>query len=470
MLLKTLSFILLFFFYFIAGPNGIAQCPDKDIVAISTQGQLDSFKIMYPDCESLDARLEIADIVAYGIQDLSGISNLKYIRELTLHSLWALKNLSGLDKLEGVEKLEIAHCYALSSIDAIDGLHISNTLRLEILDNLLETCTFMVSDSMQWISINNTGQSPMILNEIYNLNYVELLQLDGKLEGTGLAGLKKVDKIRIYGPINGFKRVNDIFRLIPNTDFILDELSVSGIDSFSTNGINARLKIHEFKFNSVKYLNFSGIGEYENSIGSLDVSRSTLVNQDSLKNLQVDNTLSFSRINDMETLPALKSGTSIQRITLINMENLVDISAINNFNSIESVWFRNNPKLEVCHYEPVCRVLRIDSLFASIQNNAPGCASLEEVEAQCMTSTYSHEFNEDLYISPNPVSHTLQIMGEKQFESTWTEYDIFGINGQVLQSGALQDNSIDVSSLQPGMYFLVLERNGQVLPLKFVKE
>jgi hypothetical protein len=467
--MKLLSTKLLIFFYVISGTNLIAQCPDEDLL-ITTQSQLDSFKIMYPDCDSLDAKLEIREKNLYNIENLSGLSKLKYIRELKLSTLWGLNDLSGLENLQGVEKLEIFRCIALESVEAIQGLSIGNTLRLDVLDNLKETVDFVVSDSMQLISINNTGQFPLFLDEISNLNYVERLDLGGKLEGTGLSVLKKVDKVGIFGPINGFKNVNDIFKLIPNTDFILDELWVSGVDSFSTIGIDTRMKIHQFKFNSVKYLNFSGIGEFENSIGSLDVSGSTLVNQDSLKNLQVDNTLSFNRINDMEILPALKSGSSIQRVTLINMENLVDISAMNEFSSIESVWFRNNPKLEVCHYETVCRVLRIDSLFASIQNNAPGCNSLEEVEAQCVTSTYSLNFNEDVYISPNPVSHTLQIMGAEQFESTWTEYSIFGINGQNLRSGSLQGNSVDVSSLQPGMYFLVLERKGQVLPLKFVKE
>lgn len=464
--MKSLLISFLFFFYIIAGPTVIAQCPDEDIL-ITTQGQLDSFKIVYPDCDSLDAKLEIWDLALYNIEDLSGLSNLVYIRELSVNSSWALKNLSGLENLKKVEKLLIFRCIALESVEAIQGLSIGNTLRLEILDNLKETVEFVVSDSMQWISINNSGQFPFYLNEISNLNYVELLSLGGKLAGPGLTELKKVDKVRVYGPINGIKSMNDIYRLIPNTDLVIEELLVSGVDTFSTSGIGTWLKINLLRIGGLKHLDFTGIGELKNTLGELDVADCNIINSELLKDLQVEK-LSFNRINDMDSLPALKSGTSIKRINLINMENLVDISAVDEYSSIESVWFRNNPKLDVCHYETVCRVLKVDSLFASIQNNAPGCASLEEVEAQCVTSTSRHSNFPDVQIAPNPVGDNLQIVNLNAANSSWT-YDVYRINGQFVQSGPLRDNSIDVSTLQSGMYILVLRHNEQIIPVKFVR-
>jgi hypothetical protein len=51
------------------------------------------------------------------------------------------------------------------------------------------------------------------------------------------------------------------------------------------------------------------------------------------------------------------------------------------------------------------------------------------------------------------------------------QFSIINAMGQVIRQGRLNDNSIDVSSLQKGIYFVQLKgENGQWFNSKFIKE
>ncbi|HAD32906.1 MAG TPA: hypothetical protein DCF44_00090, partial [Chitinophagaceae bacterium] len=69
---------------------------------------------------------------------------------------------------------------------------------------------------------------------------------------------------------------------------------------------------------------------------------------------------------------------------------------------------------------------------------------------------------------PNPTNSTLFI--QTAYLSSF-QFSIINAMGQVIMQGRLNDNSIDVSSLQSGIYFIRLkDENGQWFNSKFIKE
>lgn len=71
---------------------------------------------------------------------------------------------------------------------------------------------------------------------------------------------------------------------------------------------------------------------------------------------------------------------------------------------------------------------------------------------------------ETINVYPNPAKNILRISSEVSTAS------IYNIQGQLMMNGPVNGNSIDISSLPNGMYFVRLNVEGQVVDRKFVKE
>lgn len=459
---KIVSFFILFLFW---SENIESQCPTEDIVFVN-QDQVDSFAILYPECDSLNVQLRLS-APFNTITNLNGLSNLVYVKEIILFQVHAVKDLKGLEGLREVEMLFIGDCYELNSIDAINGLNKVQSLSIVNNSNLVEIAGLNSIDSLGSLGLIKKGDSFLNISGLNSLVHIESLGLGGNIEGEGLPGLISLEELNVLE--SSFSSLEQLLEFIPLVTE-LDNLQIG--TAISLNGIEKLKKMNSLEINRISNeIDLSPLEKYQFSLGNLSISRCDLVESwESIGKLNITGSLTLFRNSNLLALPTFSEESELSEIHVQNHQLLSDISGISDLRNISFLNIRRNPNLEVCNYPSICRILMTDTLSALISNNAPGCNSIEEVQAQCMTNTYSHELNENLYISPNPVSHTLQIMGADQFETSWTEYGIFGINGQVLRSGALQDNSVNVSSLQPGMYFLVLSQNGQILPLKFVKE
>lgn len=68
-------------------------------------------------------------------------------------------------------------------------------------------------------------------------------------------------------------------------------------------------------------------------------------------------------------------------------------------------------------------------------------------------------------IYPNPTSSTLNISGEIKFQS----YKILDIQGKVLDSGQINNGTLDVSKLKQGLYYLIIETKKGMVSKKFTK-
>lgn len=82
-----------------------------------------------------------------------------------------------------------------------------------------------------------------------------------------------------------------------------------------------------------------------------------------------------------------------------------------------------------------------------------------------LSSQYSIQTKVNFSIYPNPTSSTLNISAEIKFQS----YKIVDMQGKVLDSGKLNNGSIDVSALRQGLHYLVVETKEGIVSKKFTK-
>ena len=78
--------------------------------------------------------------------------------------------------------------------------------------------------------------------------------------------------------------------------------------------------------------------------------------------------------------------------------------------------------------------------------------------SNCLTNSINEQniYNQSVFLSPNPAKTTLFIQG--QIENI-SQYEIVNIFGQTLQSGMVNDDGINISILENGIYFLKLNNS-----------
>lgn len=90
----TLSFLLISILAF-------AQCPPGD-VSFTTQADIDSFIINYPDCNQINGELEINDY-NNELQNLNGLNNItSVLGNIEIRNIKEAMDLSGLNNLNSV--------------------------------------------------------------------------------------------------------------------------------------------------------------------------------------------------------------------------------------------------------------------------------------------------------------------------------------------------------------------------------
>lgn len=87
----------------------------------------------------------------------------------------------------------------------------------------------------------------------------------------------------------------------------------------------------------------------------------------------------------------------------------------------------------------------------------------------CSVSTGINELldNSAVSIYPNPVNEVLMI--NSAFDLSDVEYIVFSSLGEVMLTGALNGNSITVSSLTPGVYYVAFRKNDRFIYQKIIK-
>ena len=228
--------------------------------------------------------------------------------------------------------------------------------------------------------------------------------------------------------------------------------------------------------------------DIQNWCWDLEISGGDITNVDSLDlitritgsliiGVGENSTNPLSEVNALLTdLSGLSNVTILGgKLALYGNPILSDLTGIGqlNYDSIIDIAILDNPLLTACNIESVCGFLSINDSNISIENNAPGCNSIEEVEAACgITGINDLEQSFDIAFYPNPFNDkiTIEISGNLKAEPVG--YQLFNAIGKVLiQSAQIKNNreEIDTSGLPPGVYFIQLRSDSKSSSHQLVK-
>ena len=179
--------------------------------------------------------------------------------------------------------------------------------------------------------------------------------------------------------------------------------------------------------------------------------------------------------NALTSLTGLNNLTSIGGNLLIRYcDALTSLTGLDNIDagSIEDLRIDGNTSLSTCEVQSICDYLLAPNGWVSIQYNALGCNSQEEVEEACdPVSVDERTLSDKLLIYPNPSSTqiTVELPNAPQKNAFLTIYNIS--SEQMLTSKITEQKTVvDVSALPDGIYFIKVADNRTVMVSKMVKK
>lgn len=166
------------------------------------------------------------------------------------------------------------------------------------------------------------------------------------------------------------------------------------------------------------------------------------------------------KINDIH-LPRMNIVTATFHIA--SNDELEHLDGINQTLLANELKLRQNPMLVDCNMELICNNFSAGSNL-NIEENL-GCETAEAITDLCAVSVYEEGETFDFKVFPNPARTTLHIEGSYDLESM----KLYNTIGQQYQIEIIS-NTIDVSSLESGLYYLRATKENTARVIGFVKE
>jgi len=357
-------------------------------VEFTTQSHVDQFLTDYPNCTSL-----IGLTISGSVSDLIGMENISSVGYLLINNNNALTNLMGLNNLETIWGcFEIENNTALTSFEGLD--------KLAIVD---ENVVIHNNDSIT----NFHGLDSLVIIR----SFLRITDNDALISLNGFENLGNLEY--------GFIEIHDNISLI----------SLSGLSKITTIGGHLTIRGNE--------------------------SLTSLNGLESLTSL-LYNGFAITDNNALVSLEALENIHSINGpIVISNNAMLTNLIGLENIGpeNITYLEIHNNPQLSHCEVNSICNALKILlSSSITIHDNATGCDSQAEVEAQCALLSTKDFFNgrSDVNIYPNPALDYISTTSQ-----TGSSYVIINTNGLIMQKGTINANEqINISELETGIYFI----------------
>lgn len=317
---------------------------------------------------------------------------------------------------------DIANLDSLSVLTSLSGgLSIYGTYLLTDLSGL-ENVTFLSEHLNLW---NNEG--------MINLTGLEnITSLNGEIEIISNGILENLEGL------NNLTHVDGLIRIHYNDNIN----SMSGLNSLTFIGgsftfLENKLLEDLSPLNNLEFIG-NGLTFYDNDL---------LVNIDGFSNLTyLAGDLRFE-YNDI----------------------LIDISGVANIESseISHLIIAENPLLSECDITTICNYLEVPTNTTYIANNKIGCNSRAEVEEACLVGIPKIENELSFSIYPNPASNKIYLTNDNNVEIS--NIDIISIHGKVcIENTRSINNSIDISQLYSGVYFLKCHTKQGIYVSKFI--
>jgi hypothetical protein len=491
-------------------------------ITFTTQSQIDSFQVNYPECTVIEGDVMIA---GDDISNLEGLASLTKINgEIVICFNDSLAILTGLEGLTSIgDALRIYENNSLLSLSGLDNIDPASLGIIEIWHNpLLSDC------DVQWIC-NYLGDPKGTINiyqnavgcnnpfEIANScgivlsclpygNYYFLSQADvdnfpsyysncKKLEGfVQIHGedISNLDSLTGIDTINGSLHVcgnNNLSSLngLNNLKYIRDDLALgywecgNNPDLTSLSGLNKLTSVGR----AMLIMWNDGLIDLEGLDSLISVGYSLqIVENASLKSLEGINKLYSVSELDIGYNDSLLSLDGLQGLIKVNHyfdisgnPMLTGIEGIRNVN-VDSLWLLRitaNDSLTKCSVQSVCDYLNMPEGSVEIHDNAMGCNSREEVDAACGVGIEEVISRQSSVVSyPNPVSDLVTFDINLQDPSK-VSLIISNNLGQFVVT--ILDESMDkgehqviwnANGMKPGIYFYTMQSVSQSFTGKMV--
>ncbi|MCB0622765.1 MAG: T9SS type A sorting domain-containing protein [Saprospiraceae bacterium] len=205
-------------------------------------------------------------------------------------------------------------------------------------------------------------------------------------------------------------------------------------------------------------IDLAGLDDLHSIGGNLTIAHNDLLtNLDALSNLtQVPGFLRVYNNDFLPDLSGLENLTSIDGYLEIGrndlLANIDELSSLDPI-TITDLRITENPQLSVCEQPPICAYLAVPDNPATVEDNAPGCNSSEEVKAACGLVSTVETAALRLKLYPNPTSGPVRLEGPPEHMLSIQVVDQYGRRAPI---SPLSERTIDLSGLPSGIYTLIV--------------
>ncbi len=162
--------------------------------------------------------------------------------------------------------------------------------------------------------------------------------------------------------------------------------------------------------------------------------------------------------------------TLVDGFTISFNNSLTTLTGLDNINADSLLYFEivYNDQLSVCDIQSVCNYIIMPNVDFAIIDNAPGCNSPEEVEEHCLTILKKNPTAELPLLSPNPATSFITITTP---QNQPVEYVIiYNHFGQKVLTAKPVNNTLDISTLKPGFFYIEVPGKEWRGRNKFIKQ
>lgn len=440
----------------------IAQCPDRDL-EITRQTQLDSFAILYPDCEAL--RYELL-IMGPDIRHVDALSNIKIAyRGLLILDCHNLDNING---LRNIERVYVGPLWIRSDTNldfrVLDKLVVASKISLDIIgvDTLrgfanLERIEGSLTIASGSVIVNRAFKKLQRIGSQFNCYLPNLTSIGfDSLRYCGTFRLSPGSIVTSFENMHPDFRCEDVF--ISSCPQLRDLAFMRGMDSL--------VRVYLGRLDALPDLQDMSDLQY---IDLLDLTEMPVYDLSDLASLQSIDNLHI-RLNDrIQRLTPLPPDCHLGGLYIFRCDSIHDVSAFDvvDTEGMDYIDFSNNPLLSACSSPWVCRHIERGG-STTLVDNAPGCNSETEVLSACTTSSTDDGQPVSRAIYPNPARDILYLPEGHTYTAD-AGASIVSHDGRVHHVTLAGDRTIDISDLAPGQHVLVLTGKTGMIRHPFIK-
>jgi len=433
-----------------------AQCPTA--ITLCSQDSVDAFPSTYPGCRDLFA-LRINALNCDGkpndIVNLDSLYPLESVVFLTLQSSSMIRDISGLSNVRKVYQANITAQKFWRTPLSLDTL---NSLTVYFPNDT--TYDLKLLSGIKFVS-----------NEMYfhgNVSFTPQLQYitDGKIN-IGIVDNDISNKISNVIPKNMLETsisidLNNTQNIDLDFGYKIDSIYSIGLTNSSNNDFSALKEIKKIEKFRITFSNdiekLKGFKCEE--IGTLNIGwcNAVIKIMEILPNLKkITDGVSFFYNKNLETIAALDNLELPSKIANPNEEDII--------RGIYYISMFNNPKLNTCNSDYLCRAFKRfgDSIY--VGNNLKDCND-ELLQKECDLSSVGEADSDGPYkISPNPVTDILTISPPLP---NGTLYRVINLLGNTMKSGEMYD-CISLGELPSGHYIIMVDKPDIQQPPQVIK-